>query len=77
MVRSRLGRLPWTAACLRAPSVLRALLAAYGPVRTRAALYAPGAMPGLRRIGPLLERIGRPFPGLGAFQIALLDVHDA
>ena len=76
--RRELRRPPWTAACLRTPPELRALLAAYGPVRTRASLYAPpGALPGLRRIGPLLERIGRPFPELGAFQIAVLNIHDA
>ncbi len=75
--RRELRRPPWTGACLRTPAELRALLAPYGPVRTRAALYAAGAIPGLRRIGPLLERIGRPFPDLGAFQIALLNVHDA
>lgn len=68
-----LRRPPWTHACLRTPAELQRLLTAYGPVRAHAALYAPGAMPGLRRVGPLLERLGRPFPAFGAFQIALLD----
>ncbi len=71
--RRELRRPPWTDACLRTPPELRALLAPYGPVRTHAALYAPGEIPGLRHLGPLLERMGRPFPDLGAFQLALLD----
>jgi len=76
--RRELRRPPWIGACLRTPAELRALLADYGPVRTWAALYAPGAIPGLlRRLGPLLERIGRPFPDLGAFQVTLLSVPEA
>lgn len=71
--RRELRQPPWTSACLRTPSQLHALLAPYGAVRSRAALYAPGAVPGLRHLGPLLERAGRALPGLGAFQVALLD----
>lgn len=72
--RRKLRRPPWSHACLRTPGELRDLLAGLGQPRRSAALYAPGALPGLERIGPLLERAGRLVPGLGAFQIAVVDL---
>jgi hypothetical protein len=32
-------------------------------------LYAPGAIPGLSVLGPVLETIGRLVPRWGAFQV--------
>ncbi len=65
---------PWDDACLRKPAELDALTAGLGRVEAHAALYAPAALPGLRHVGPLLERIGRLAPGLAAFQIRLIHV---
>jgi SAM-dependent methyltransferase len=72
--RRELRRPPWTDACLRPPDELRALLAEHGPVQLHAALYAPAAFAGLTRLGPAIEHLGRPFPRLGAFQLATLDL---
>ena len=72
--RHELRRLPWTEAGLRTPDELRALLAGHGRVRLHAALYAPAAVPGLTRVGPVIERLGHPFPRYGAFQVATLDL---
>lgn len=69
-----LRRPPWSQACLRAPGELRGLLTGRGSLRLHAALYAPGGFPGVDRLGPLLERVGRLAPAWGAFQIATLDL---
>lgn len=71
---SELHRPPWADACLRSRNGLRELVAGRGKVHQHAALYAPGAIPGLDFYGPALERIGRLLPTAGAFQIAVLDV---
>lgn len=72
--RRRLARPPWTDACLRSHRELHELVTGRGTVRQHAALYAPGAVPGLGTYGPALERIGRLVPAAGAFQIAVVDL---
>lgn len=72
--RRRHARHPaWTEACLRSPRALRRRLPADVGVQRRAALYAPGAIPLLDRLGPLLERAGRLAPDLGAFQVLTIE----
>lgn len=70
----RLRRPPWSDACLRAPGELRDLLDERGELTLHAALYAPGAVPALSRLGPALERLRRVVPALGAFQVAVVDL---
>ena len=61
----------WSAARLLSPRQLRGLLADHGRLTTRAALYAPGAIPGLSMVGPMCEAAGRLVPAAGAFQIVV------
>lgn len=72
--RRELRRPPWSDACLHTRGQLRALLARHGRPRIQAALYAPGLLPGLAWLARLVERAGRSAPGLGAFQVAVLDL---
>ena len=63
----------WAQACLRTPHDLADLLPGEVRAERQAALYAPGAIPGLERVGPALERLGRRLaPDLGAFQVLTL-----
>jgi ubiquinone/menaquinone biosynthesis C-methylase UbiE len=75
--RRRLRRPPWSRACLRTRAELAALLAGHGRVRLHAALYAPGAVPGLDRIGPAVETLGGVLPAAGAFQVGVLALAHA
>lgn len=52
---------------------LRALGTPHGRTTLHGALYAPGALPCLSRIGPLLETAGRAAPGWGAFQVLAIE----
>jgi SAM-dependent methyltransferase len=54
-------------------STLRTLGHAHGTTRLQAVLDAPSAVPGLDIVGPLLERLGRPLPWLGAWQLLVVD----
>lgn len=72
--RRQLREPPWTEACLRTPGELRALVAGRGRLRVHGALHSPAAFPGLRAVGPLIERAGLLCPRLGAFQIAVVEV---
>jgi hypothetical protein len=54
-------------------SELQALGTPHGGTSLHGALYAPGVLPGLSRIGPLLETAGRAAPGWGAFQVLAID----
>jgi SAM-dependent methyltransferase len=72
--RRRLRRPPWDQACLYTPAELRDLLADRGRLTLHAALYAPGAIPGLRTVGVGLERLRRLVPRLGAFQVVVIDL---
>ncbi|HUY22504.1 MAG TPA: hypothetical protein VMV22_09180 [Acidimicrobiales bacterium] len=36
-------------------------------------LHRPGAIPGLERIGPVLENLGRACPRFAAFQVLVID----
>lgn len=65
---------PWSAARLLSPRQLRGLLADHGRLTTRAALHAPGAIPGLSIIGPVCEAVGRLVPTTGAFQVVVADL---
>lgn len=71
--RRRLQRPPWRHARFLTRRQLLALGGAHGRARLHGVLFAPGPLPGLARIGPLLEAAGRPFALLGAFQILVID----
>jgi len=45
----------------------------YGTVRRHGALFAPRAFPGIGRLGPALEMVGRLFPRRGAFQLLVVE----
>jgi SAM-dependent methyltransferase len=74
--RHELRHPPWSGACLYTPRQLRALLAPHGHPWRHAALYAPGMLPGFAPLARVAERAGRFAPGIGAFQIAVLDLSD-
>jgi SAM-dependent methyltransferase len=63
----------WASARLLPAGRVVAWCQPYGPVRRYGALYAPGAFPGFRRLGPVLEAAGRLFPRLGAFQLLVVE----
>ncbi|MCZ7526825.1 MAG: class I SAM-dependent methyltransferase [Acidimicrobiia bacterium] len=72
MIHRRRGE-PWAGARFLSPSDLASLGARYGDdVAVSGALWAPGPIPGLRRVGPVLERVGRRFPRWGAFQVLVV-----
>lgn len=72
--RRQRRRPPWSDACLRTPAQLRELLADRGELALYPALYAPGAIPALARLGPALERLRHLAPARGAFQVAVVDL---
>lgn len=75
--RRRFRHQPWNQACLRTPRELDRLLDGFGLMDGHAALHTPGALPGLTIAGPLIERLGRLAPGLGAFQIRVVELSTA
>ena len=64
---------PWDAARFLTRGRLLETGARHGHARVAGALFAPGRLPGLRAVGPLLELAGRATPKLGAFQILTID----
>jgi SAM-dependent methyltransferase len=72
--RARLRHPPWSGAVFVSRRRMIEIGHRYGRALVRAALYAPGALPALPVIGPLIEFAGRPFPALGAFQILTVDL---
>jgi SAM-dependent methyltransferase len=71
--RRRLRTGVWCHARFLSRSELQALGTPHGRTSLHGALYAPGVLPGLSRIGPLLETAGRAAPGWGAFQVLAID----
>jgi SAM-dependent methyltransferase len=71
--RRRLRAGVWCQARFLSRSELRALGTPHGRTSLHGALHAPGALPGLSRIGPLLETAGRAAPAWGAFQVLVID----
>jgi len=67
--RRRLREPPWSSAQFLSRARLSALGSRHGRATPFSALYAPGALPGLRVVGPLLEGLGRAVPGCGAFHV--------
>jgi SAM-dependent methyltransferase len=63
----------WCHARFLEPNALRALGARHGRAALHAALYAPGAFPGLPMFGQVLETLGRAVPRWGAFQVLTID----
>jgi SAM-dependent methyltransferase len=73
--RRRLHAGVWCHARFLSRSELRELGTPHGRTSLHGALYAPGALPGLSRLGPLLETAGRAAPCWGAFQVLTIDKH--
>ena len=71
--RWALRGLPWEAARFLRRDELCDLARPYGHVTVRGALFAPGAMPGLSWLGPLLEQLGGFMPSVDAFQVITID----
>lgn len=71
--RRRFGDPPWQGARFLSPQQLHRLGSRFGPTRIHGALFAPGAIPGLEVLGPLLEAGGRLTPRLGAFQVLVVE----
>ncbi|HLG00501.1 MAG TPA: class I SAM-dependent methyltransferase [Acidimicrobiia bacterium] len=71
--RRRFREPPWRGARFLTRRRLLGLGARPGRARVRGALFAPRAIPGLSRLGPLLETAGRLAPGLGAFQVLVVE----
>lgn len=74
MHRSRFHRPPWYKARFFTWDELEALGAPLGRTRISSALYAPGNILGLSRVGPILENAGRHLRRLGAFRVMTVDV---
>jgi SAM-dependent methyltransferase len=71
--RRRLRAGVWCHARFLSRSELRALGTPHGRTSLLGALSAPGALPCLSGIGPVLETAGRAAPGWGAFQVLAID----
>jgi len=74
--RRRFRRSPWDTARFFRWDELLALGAPHPRTRISAALYAPGDVPGLRLVGPILEGLRRGLPRLGAFRVMTIDLPD-
>ncbi|MFP3908171.1 MAG: class I SAM-dependent methyltransferase [Acidimicrobiales bacterium] len=71
--RRRLRSGLWCQARFLTRRELRQLAAPGDTITLRSSLYAPGVLPGLPVIGPVLEALGRVAPGFGAFQVLSID----
>ncbi|HLF76024.1 MAG TPA: methyltransferase domain-containing protein [Dehalococcoidia bacterium] len=72
--RERFRHAPWTSARFLTRQQLVKLGSQHGVASLSAALYAPENLPGAQVIGPALELLGRLAPGLGAFQVLVVDL---
>jgi SAM-dependent methyltransferase len=71
--RRHLRREPWTEARFFSRRELLRLGRVHGPARLAGALFMPGAVPGLSRLGPLIEPWAIHVPSLGAFQVLVIE----
>lgn len=71
--RRQLRRPPWTKARFLGRRQLLGLGRPHGTATLGGSLFAPGPLPGLRRLGPIIESAGRVLPGFGAFQILTIE----
>ncbi len=67
--RKRFSEPPWTEAHFLSRRDLLNMGTRHGVASVSGVLFAPENLPGLRLIGPLLERVGSVVPGAGAFQV--------
>lgn len=73
--RGEFAEAPWNTARFLTRAELRTLGRPHGSVELRGALYAPGGLPFLRCVVPLLERFGRAAPAWGAFQVLVVETN--
>ena len=71
--RSELREPPWSAARFSTRRRLRELAEPYGWATVGGFLLLPGPVPGMSRIGPVVERLGRLVPWAGAFQVLTIE----
>ena len=71
--RHRLRRPPWDGAEFLGRRQLQALARTYGPATLHGVLFVPGPVPGLSRLGPLVESLGWLVSPLGAFQVLIIE----
>jgi SAM-dependent methyltransferase len=71
--RRQFSKQSWSEARFFGRRELLRLGRAHGPARLTGALFAPGAVPGLSKLGPLVEACGRHVPSLGAFQVLVVE----
>jgi SAM-dependent methyltransferase len=75
--RRRFRQPPWDTARFLDRAELDAIASHHGAMQWRAGLYAPTALPGLQRWGPLLDRAGcRLAPNHAAFEAVRISLHD-
>jgi ubiquinone/menaquinone biosynthesis C-methylase UbiE len=71
--RRRFQHAPWTAARFLTRRELVKLGNRHGAAALSSGLYAPENLPALRVAAPALELLGRLAPGLGAFQVLVVQ----
>jgi ubiquinone/menaquinone biosynthesis C-methylase UbiE len=69
----RFRHLPWSGARFLTRRELLELGKRHGDASLLSALYAPESLPLLQLAGPVLEILGRLIPGLGAFQVLVVE----
>lgn len=75
--RRRLRQPPWNSARFLDRYELDPIASHHGVTQWRSGLYAPTALPGLQRWGPILDRTGRRLaPGRAAFEAVSISLHD-
>ena len=73
--RRQFSKPPWDTARFLTRDDLGPIARRHGAASWRHGLYAPAALPGLNRWGPLLERVGRRVaPGHAAFDVVTITV---
>lgn len=71
--RARFQQAPWTEARFLTRLELTKLGAPHGAVSLASALFAPENLPAIEAVGPALELLGCLAPGLGAFQVLVVQ----
>jgi ubiquinone/menaquinone biosynthesis C-methylase UbiE len=71
--RERFRQAPWTGARFLSRRELVKLGSQHGQASLSSALYAPENLPAADLVGPVLEFLGRLAPGLGAFQVLVVQ----
>jgi SAM-dependent methyltransferase len=71
--RERFRQAPWASARFLERRELLKLGSQHGKASLFSALYAPENLPAANLVGPVLEFLGRFAPGIGAFQVLVVE----